>query len=203
MVHPTEEETPGVPAGSEAEHAKMRRHLQEQCEPLSQLLFGWAHLRLRSFALARVSAEDIVQETWMRAFAALTPDRASLPAPAALKAWLLGIARTVVLEEVRHPGTAEGRRTGSSTFLGSQFDTVTSICTRLGRDETTQRFLAFAEALPEVERQLLVRCGIEGASPEEVGPRLGLEPATAARRWHRLRGKLRESHWAERLGLEG
>ena len=175
--------------------------LQEQCAPLSQMLFGWAHLRLGAFPMLHVSAEDVVQETWMRALAALD-QRADLEEPRALKAWLFGIARNVLLEELRRPRSSGSRRTERSTAMPSDvLDTVTSICTQLSRGELVQLFLAFAAELEEVDRQLLVHCGFEGAHPEEVALRFALEPSSTARRWHRLRERLRESRWDERMGL--
>ena len=181
--------------------AALRQSLNEQCAPLSQMLFGWAHLRLGAFPMLAVSAEDVVQETWMRALAALD-QRGDLDEPRALKAWLFGIARNVLLEELRRPRSGASRRAERSTSMASDVvDTVTSICTQLSRDELVRRFLAFAAGLEEVERQLLVHCGFEGAHPNEVALRFALEPSSTARRWHRLRERLRESRWDERMGL--
>jgi len=183
-----------VDAGPDA-----RKLLQEQAAEHSPFLYGWANLRLRRFPSCRLTAEDVVQETWMRAFVASSS--ASVPAPQALRAWLVGIARNVILEEVRRPGAREALPERSTALEAGVRDTVTSLCTQLARHELVQRFLAFADGLEEVDRQLLVRCGFEDGHPGEVALALGLEPDSTARRWHRLRERLREAHWDERWGL--
>jgi RNA polymerase sigma factor (sigma-70 family) len=179
--------------------AAVLRLVREQAPVLSPLLFAWAHLRLRGFPGARVTAEDVVQETWMRALTACTRRANALPDAGALRPWLIGIARNVVLEEVRRP---EGMSHSVSTTMASGLlDTVTSLCTHLARNEFVQRFLAFAARLEEVDRQLLVRCGLEDERPGDVALRFDIEPSSAVRRWHRLRERLREAQWNERWGL--
>ncbi|MEQ1892460.1 MAG: sigma-70 family RNA polymerase sigma factor [Planctomycetota bacterium] len=177
------------------------RHLGEEAGRLSRILFGWSALRLRLNPAARISPEDLVQETWSRAIAATTSGRADLPTTANARAWLIGIARHVILEELRRPGSFAAQPESSTRFPGDVIDTVTSICTRLQRDELVERFLGFADGLEEADRQLLVRCALEGGRPEEVAPRIALEPDSAVRRWHRLRERLREAGWEQRLGL--
>jgi RNA polymerase sigma factor (sigma-70 family) len=192
------EEHPDVTAQDGAGSAVLRE-MREQAPVLSTLIFAWAHLRLRGFPAARLTAEDVVQETWMRAFTACARRAEALPDAGALRPWLIGIARNVVLEEVRRP---EGQSRSVSTTLASELhDTVTSLCTHLARNELVQQFLAFAAGLEEVDRQLLVRCGLEDERPGDVALRLDMEPPSAVRRWHRLRERLREARWDERWGL--
>jgi RNA polymerase sigma factor (sigma-70 family) len=185
-------------SGTEASDA--RRRLEEAVPELSPFLFGWAHLRLARFPASRLAAEDVVQETWVRAFSTCAAAAARLPAPEGLRPWLVGIARNVILEDVRQPAGREASPE-RSTVLGGLRDTVTSLCTQLARHELVRSFLAFAEGLEEVDRQLLVRCGFEDGHPSEVALPLGLDPDSAARRWHRLRERLREARWDERWGL--
>ena len=135
----------------------------------------------------------------MRAFAASSPS--GVPAPQALRAWLVGIARNVILEEVRRPGSREVPPERSTSLEAGLRATVTSLCTQLARHELVQRFLAFADGLEEVDRQLLVRCGFEEGHPSEVALALGLEPDSTARRWRRLRERLRDARWDQRWGL--
>lgn len=185
---------------------ELRRRLLDQCSALSPALFAWAHLRLRSLAATRVLPEDIVQETWLRALAGVGADESRLRQPDALRAWMFGIAQNVLLEELRR-GHLERRPperfTGdpSTSWLGEQADTVTSICTSLSRHETVERFLDFAADLEEIDRQLLLRCAFEDLTPSDVGRRLGVEPHTAIKRWQRLRERLRSTRLDEQLGL--
>lgn len=137
----------------------------------------------------------------MRALVASSSEPARVPASEALRAWLVGIARNVILEEVRRAGAREALPERSTALDAGLRDTVTSLCTQLARHELVQRFLAFADGLEDVDRQLLVRCGFEGGHPSEVALTLGMEPDSTARRWHRLRERLREARWDERWGL--
>lgn len=180
----------------------VRRQLLEHCAVLSPALYGWAFLRLRGFPGTRIEPEDIVQETWLRALASVSADSTRLEQLAGLKSWLFGIAQNVLLEELRR-GRALDRSApdDSTSWLGLEADTVTSICTGLARHETVALLLAFADQLDDLDGQLLVRCAFEGLSASDVGRRVGVEPATAIKRWQRLRSELQATRLDERLGL--
>jgi RNA polymerase sigma factor (sigma-70 family) len=181
----------------------IRQRLQEHCALLSPALFGWAFLRLKGFPKTRIEPEDIVQETWLRALSSLTADPALLAQPEGFRAWLFGIAQNVLLEELRRGRNAPRPSSeGSISWLGLEIDTVTSICTGLARHETVERFLEFADQLDDLDGQLLVRCAFEGVSASDVGRRVGVEPATAIKRWQRLREELQATRLDERLGLK-
>jgi len=81
-------------------------------------------------------------------------------------------------------------------------ESVTSISSRLGRDEAVQRFLAYVEELDPEERRLLLYCGLEGYSSREAAERLGILPDTALKRWQSLRARLRESGTLKALALD-
>ena len=186
--------------------ARVRQQILAQCEALSPILYAWAHLRLRAFSNSGVAPEDIVQETWLRALATVSADEERLAAPAALKAWLIGIAQNVLFEELRRgrqrPRNAGGPSSNApSDWLAGQVDTVTSICTSLARHEAVGRVLEFAAGLEDLDRQLLIRCAFEDLTASDVARRLGIEPDTAIKRWQRLREHLRATRMDQRLGL--
>ena len=182
----------------------LRQRLLEHCAALSPALFGWAHLRIKRFLNVHVEAEDIVQETWLRALASVTADTDRLLETDALRAWVFGIAQRVLLEEVRRSGASRGSMDATATSMfARQADTVTSICTGLARHETVRLFLRFADELEDLDRELLVRCAFEDVSASDVGRRLGVEPAAAIKRWQRLRERLQTLRLDERLGLKG
>jgi|SoiMethySBSTD1v2_1073268.scaffolds.fasta_scaffold568105_2 RNA polymerase sigma factor (sigma-70 family) len=174
------------------------------CEELSPALYAWARLRLRALGAPAIQPDDVVQETWVRALT-LTQSGAAVAAQS-LRAWIFGIAQNVLYEQARaltrSERAAPNRADASvSKILDRIEDTVTSLCTQLSRDETIERFLALAEHLDEVDRALLVRCGFEGVSATDAARRLDLEPATAIKRWQRLRERLRATDLARKLGL--
>lgn len=180
----------------------VRRQAHELCVTLSPALFGWAILRLRGFDQARIEPEDIVQETWLRALGSVTADSDRVANRDGFRAWLFGIAQNVLLEELRR---GRSRRPSiedpSSSWLELQTATVTSICTGLARNETVKRVVELADELDELDGQLLLRCAFEDVTASDVGRRAGVEPATAIRRWQRLRGRLKDMRLDEALGL--
>jgi DNA-directed RNA polymerase specialized sigma24 family protein len=76
---------------------------------------------------------------------------------------------------------------------------ITSVSRRLARDEDLQRFMARLQQLEAIEQQTVLHCGIEGMPQAEAAARLGEPPATTAKRWQRLRERMRS--WATPLGL--
>jgi RNA polymerase sigma factor (sigma-70 family) len=178
--------------------------LQETCAALSPALYAWARLRLRALGAPAILPDDVVQETWVRA---LTLTQAGAPVTAqSLRAWVFGIAQNVLFEQARALTRGERLAASRSDASASEIlerleDTVTSLCTRLSRDETIERFFALAESLDETDRALLVRCGFEGVSATDAARRLDLEPATAIKRWQRVRERLRSTDFARKLGL--
>ena len=178
--------------------------LQETCAALSPALYAWARLRLRALGAPAILPDDVVQETWVRA---LTLTQAGAPVSAqSLRAWVFGIAQNVLFEQARALTRGERLAASRSDASASEVlerleDTVTSLCTRLSRDETIERFFALAESLDETDRALLVRCGFEGVSATDAARRLDLEPATAIKRWQRVRERLRSTDFARKLGL--
>jgi RNA polymerase sigma-70 factor (ECF subfamily) len=169
-------------------------------EAAAPTLFAWARLRVGAVLRGRVEAEDIVQEVWVRALA----NFASVDGrPEVFRAWLLGIARNVVLEAIEHD-KRERRSTpaGHSQWSFSRVpDPATAISRRVARDEGLSKLVGWIEALPSDERLLVVWCGLEGKSCATVGERLGLSNEAATKRWQRLRARLSEQRApAEWLG---
>jgi len=72
---------------------------------------------------------------------------------------------------------------------------VTSISARLARDEALNAFLDRARSLDPVDRELLVRCGLEGTDCTVAATRLGISSEAATKRWQRLRAELRATPW--------
>lgn len=164
-------------------------------ESVAPGLYAWASLRVpRS-----VAVDDFLQEVWLRGVRALHRDGAQFES---FRAWIYQVARNVLLESLRRH-LQVGRRTANEpqSALDRHQASVTSISTRLSRDDTMSRFLEYARALPEEDRELLMLCGIEGQPCVQVAIRVGLGVEGARKRWQRLRTKLRDSGWARHLLL--
>ncbi len=176
----------------------------EQCEDLSPALYAWANLRIRALGNPALQAEDVVQETWMRALSSRA--LSSKAGDESSRGWIFGIAQNVLLEQARQLAPRSYTRSPKTdpsvtAFLDRFEDTVTSICTRLSRDETVAKLFEFVQELDELDRGLLIRCGFEEQTVSDVARRLGIEPDTAIKRWQRLRERLRTTDFARRLGL--
>lgn len=135
-------------------------------------------LLLRVSGGARDDAEDILQETWLRAVRGLAGFRWE----STLRTWLAGIAVRCWSERVR-------RR---SPEIGLPPDDLPD---RAPWDLAVVRVdLERAVAdLPEDRRAVLVLHDVEGFTHEEVAGMLGIEPGTSKSRLHRARRELRRS----------
>lgn len=150
----------------------------------------------RLFRVARsvirddTEAEDIVQETYVRAFAGLAQFRGD----AALATWLTRIALNEALDRLRRrrpqvdlalvdaPGAGvEGGRAGPSDPERSA-----------ARSEIRHLVEAAVDRLPEPFRLVFVMREIEEMSVEETAAQLGLKPETVKTRLHRARRLLRD-----------
>jgi RNA polymerase sigma-70 factor (ECF subfamily) len=152
-------------------------------------------------------AEDVVQETYYRAFAHLDEFRAE----SSLATWLARIAFNEALGRLRHrrptvDWTAlENTQSESQIFdsqviafpLQHQIDPERTMAQR-----QMQRFVEQAiDGLPEDFRIVLVTRTIEGMSVEETARLLDLRPETVKTRLHRARRLLREALDKQAAGL--
>jgi RNA polymerase sigma-70 factor (ECF subfamily) len=134
-------------------------------------------LARRLLGPSRFSAEDVVQETWMRAARGLKGFRGD----SSLRTWIAGIAirrcREVVRGESRRPETrleGEGMERVDSSAEGRQLDLEREI-----------------RGLPEGCREIVVLHDIEGYTHEEIGDLLGIAPGTSKSQLFRARRTLR------------
>jgi RNA polymerase sigma factor (sigma-70 family) len=170
-----------------------RRTLDQLYPPLAPAVQAWAHLRLGPRLRQELSPEDLAQEIWLRALEALpgwSPERCSF------RAWLFAVGKRVLLElqrrVLRH--APEQAAAGSTTRLRALDEVpleVTSLTRRVARDEQLRQFVARLDQLDEVERMTIVHCGFEELSLGDAAQRLGESYDATAKRWQRLRERLR------------
>jgi len=163
-------------------------------ERLAPALYAWTVLR----APRGIEPGDVLAETWLRAVRSVhefDPGRASF------RTWLFGIAKKVLLYELRARARRRAlteRPDADSRTAGLERipEAVTSLSVRLGREESMARFLERINAFAREERELVLYCGLEGSSCREAATRMGLSEQAMLKRWQRLRAELRESSWA-------
>lgn len=159
-------------------------------------LHGWAALRIHPELRARLDPDDLVQEVWWRAMDSFgTYD----PAKGSFRTWLFRIATNVLLDAFRRlrskrpdddaAGLKAARRTRPEALIAEG----TSICLQVSRNETISRMIAAVSAMDADDRALFVHCALEGLTVGEASPLIGLGEAAGAKRWQRLKARLRES----------
>jgi RNA polymerase sigma-70 factor (ECF subfamily) len=162
----------------------MRRH--------NRRLFRLARSVLRNGA----EAEDVVQETYMRAFAKLDDFRG----PDGFSAWLAQIAynealgrvraweRVVSLHDYVTDGDGDADARGVQTMTSPQPDPE-----RLtGHGELRRMLEDVIDALPNDFRAVFVLRAVEGMSIAETAEALSIPPETVKTRFHRARHRLQE-----------
>jgi RNA polymerase sigma-70 factor (ECF subfamily) len=149
-------------------------------------LYGYAMTLTRD----KADAEDLVQETYLRAVRA-----ANQPQPEAnLKAWLFVIMRNAWLNIRRHKH--HGLRifepddeNGAGAVSDKSYDPHVVYLRKLEREQVH----AAIEKLPEAYREIVVLRDIEGFSYQEIATVLNCPAGTVMSRLGRARGKLRDA----------
>jgi RNA polymerase sigma-70 factor, ECF subfamily len=154
-------------------------------------LFGYALVLTRDLT----EAEDLVQETYLRATSASNrPD-----ADSNLKGWLFVIMRNAWLNQVRHrnngPRFVE-LETGEQSVDETQENPHVVYLRKLEREQVREAI----ESLPDAYREIVVLRDIEGFTYQEIATVLDCPAGTVMSRLGRARGKLRTllSGWRTR-----
>ena len=145
-------------------------------------------------------AEDVVQETYVRAFAALADFRGG----SSLATWLTRIALNEALGRLRRRRPTVDIETFASAarsdariipfpLMSPDMDPEQSAA----RQDVRRLLERAIDALPEPFRIVFVLRDVEELSIEETAAQLGLRPETVKTRLHRARRQLREALDAE------
>ena len=143
-------------------------------------------LALRLLGGAQASAEDAVQEAWIRAIRALSDFRWQ----SSLRTWLCGIAINCCREAMRR------NRHALATLGSEEFDALELPAppqSSAGGDLET-----LIRALPDGYREVLVLHDVEGYTHEEIAAQLGIEIGTSKSQLSRARATLRRRLGSER-----
>lgn len=149
-----------------------------------------------TYCYSRVSqrelAEDLAQETFVRAFIALT----HLKKPAAFSAWLLSIAHNVCIDHLRNKSRTvslevHGEKDSKGEIvLENRKDR--SALDRVAQEEIRDRILEAIDSLGEEYRVTLMLRHVGGLSCEEIAENLGVSLGTVTSRLSRAHRILRE-----------
>ena len=141
-------------------------------------------------------AEDVLQETYVRAFAALH----RFAGPDGLASWLGRIAANEALGRLRRRRGPDGSpRETSDEEIMEKIGSMLPDPERLAASSEVRRLLEAAiDALPDGFRSVFMLRAVEGMSVAETAACLGLRPETVKTRFHRARATLRQA-LAERV----
>jgi RNA polymerase sigma-70 factor (ECF subfamily) len=129
---------------------------------------------------SRSEAEDIVSETFVRAWLSASPIR-----DGTVKSYLLAIARNLHIERHRHRARHDAMPDDlTDTAPGPEVQAS-------GRDEL-RAVLEALQRLPEIDRSALLLRAQEGLTYTEIATALGLTVAAARVKVHRARLRLLE-----------
>jgi RNA polymerase sigma factor (sigma-70 family) len=125
-------------------------------------------------------AEDVVQETFIKAHAALLAG-GLVDAP---RAWLYQVAHNTAVDSIRHPEPGPGGRAGQDRGGGSAEAIAESRA-------DLHDVIAALHDLPDGQRDAIVLRELEGRSYDEIAGRLGITPGAVGQLLRRARVTLR------------
>ena len=153
------------------------------------------HFKLSPRAREFSDLEDVVQETYLRAFRDI--DRFTYQSAGSFIRWLSSIADHVIVDRVRYQNRE--RRAGEEVPFRSPSNPAgpepADTCTpsRLfAQQEAVERLLGRLSALPDDYRQAIVMAKIEGLSTAEMAERLGKSREAVALLVYRAVKRFRE-----------
>ncbi len=130
------------------------------------------------------TAEDVIQEMWIRAIERIS----GFSWASTLRTWLTGIVLNCAREQLRD-------QSKNSPFLDALPETVSS--PTLFADEldrfARQDLVQAVEALPVGYREILILHDIEGFTHQSIATILTITPGTSKSQLHRARQALRET----------
>ena len=169
----------------------LRQHRDELCRAVE--------LRMDAQLRARVAPSDVVQEAQLEAARRIADYLERQPMP--FRLWLrrtayeqlLRLRRQHIDAECRSVGREIPLPDGSSAQLARQALAAGSTPSeQLAEQELAQRLREALARLDEEDREVLLLRNFEGLSNKNVAQLLGLEPATASKRYGRAILRLRQ-----------
>ena len=142
-------------------------------------------------------AEECVNDTWLRAWNAMPPQR-----PAVLSAFLGKLTRNLALDRFRHDHALKRGGSQTEVALHELEDCLSdshSPDELLEAEETSRVISDFLRSQPEIDRRLFLRRYFYLDSMEALALRFGMSVSQVKSRLHRTRLKLK--HTLEKEGI--
>jgi RNA polymerase sigma-70 factor (ECF subfamily) len=140
----------------------------------------------------RETAEDLAQETFVRAYEAL----AALKNPSAFAGWVLSIAHNICIDYLRNKSRTVSLETHAEKDSHGRIvltdKNEVAVVEKLAREEARDRILKAIDSLSEDYRVTLLLRHVGGLSCEEIADTLGISVGTVTSRLSRAHRMLRE-----------
>lgn len=156
----------------------------------------WIGYRLGEGVRQHMEVDDVVQETFLRAFQEF--NRFTYESPGSFFRWLSAIAEHVIIDKARYYGREKRKaeevlrlRSPSNPGGPEPVDSSTP-SRRLSKREDIEQLLRSLDALPEDYRQAILLAKVEGLTTQELAERIGKSREAAALLLHRALKRLRE-----------
>ncbi len=164
----------------EERHAAFRRYVLPELDVLRRVA-----LRLTNSA---ADADDLVQETVLRAYRAL--DRFDGRHP---RAWLLTILRNTNVNRARKrtPDLLDDQDRALSAIRAEGYDGESGPQDEVIANTPDPRVIEALKALPAIYRDVVFLVDIDGLAYREAAEKLGVPIGTVMSRLHRARGRVR------------
>lgn len=146
----------------------------------------WVSLRMGPLLRARVSEDDVVQETLLHAFRSVGGFADG--GDGSFRRWLFTLAENRLKDlhryhaaQRRHPAREALRpKDNERDMLARLTAGLTTPSSRARRKETADQLVASIESLPEPERSVVLMRSFEELTFKEIADRMGKSEATAA-----------------------
>ena len=165
-------------------------------------LLLFARQRLSPPLRSHLTAEDLVEETWLRLLSAGRIESFRLDEPAITPRFYEFVRTVFVREMARQVDRLRrrGRERRETSMVGSddrspidaQARTVTGVATRISRDDEFRRVQEEIEKLGPVDREIVRLRFVDLLRNKKAAEVLGIDPTVAASRAYRALEKLRE-----------
>lgn len=157
---------------------------------LGQRLLLWLRGRMPARPDADLVAEDVAQTAWITAwseFARLDTTKYTF------RKWLFGIARHRLLQGLRDRNSRNRGAGGPANIAVVEGvpQSIVSLVPSLARADVVGAFRDYMATLGEVDRELVLRCGLEGVAAKAVAERIASTAEAVTKRWQRLREKMK------------
>ena len=167
----------------------LMKRLQEGDPGAFQILYERHHRPVFGFLARSVrdrqTAEDLLQETFLRVFASRQAYRPLAP----FRAWLYTIARHLVVDQMRRAGPSAALIEDSSEDVADPQASALERAEAQGLGERLERAVA---RLPPVQREVVLLSRMGGLTHEEISRVTGASPEAVRVALHRALRTLRD-----------